>query len=105
MAVEKGLKRASLLQHEMRPMSALGQKRTLLSALPPIADKLRGSRFVRKVPIATSPLHSITSSARARGDGGRVRPKALAIFRFIKRSNVTGCCTGRSPGLAPLRIL
>ena len=41
--------------------------------------------------------HSITPSARPSNDGGTVRPWAFAIFRFIKRSNVTGCCTGRSP--------
>src|SRR5499433_683213 len=49
--------------------------------------------------------HSMTWSARARRDGGIVRPSALAVLRLITSSNLAGCSTGRSPGLAPLRIL
>jgi len=49
--------------------------------------------------------HSITSSARASSDGGTVRPSALAVMRLITSSNLVGCSTGRSEGLAPLRIL
>src|SRR6266567_5481331 len=48
--------------------------------------------------------HSITSSARARSACGTVRPSAVAVFRLMTRSNVVGCWTGRSAGLAPLRI-
>src|SRR5262249_27331009 len=48
--------------------------------------------------------HSMTSSARARIDGGIVRPSALAVFRLTTSSKVVGCWTGRSAGLAPLRI-
>ena len=48
--------------------------------------------------------HSMTSSARARIDGGTVRPSALAVLRLTTSSNVVGCWTGRSAGLAPLRI-
>ena len=48
--------------------------------------------------------HSITSSARASSVGGTVRPNALAVLRLRMNSNLVGCCTGRSPGLAPLRI-
>src|SRR5689334_19998272 len=51
-----------------------------------------------------APPHSMTSSARARIDGGTVRPSALAVFRLIINSNLVGCWTGRSAGLAPLRI-
>src|ERR1700730_6133771 len=47
----------------------------------------------------------ITSSARPSSDGGIVRPSALAVLRLITSSNFVGCSTGRSPGLAPLRIL
>src|SRR5262249_44751101 len=47
--------------------------------------------------------YSITSSARARIDGGTVRPSALAVFKLITSSNRVGCSTGRSAGLAPLR--
>src|SRR5262249_34695833 len=50
-------------------------------------------------------LYSITSSARASTEGGMVRPRALAVFRLITSSYLLGCSTGRSAGLAPLRIL
>src|SRR5262245_6532740 len=52
-----------------------------------------------------APLHSITSSARASSVGGTSRPSAFAALRLITNSNVVGCCTGRSAGLAPLSIL
>src|SRR6266511_4361975 len=49
-------------------------------------------------------FHSITSSARACKEGGTVTPSALATFRLITNSNVVGCNTGKSDGLALLRI-
>ena len=48
--------------------------------------------------------HSITSSARARIDGGIVRPAALAVLRLSRSSIEVGCSTGRSAGLAPFRM-
>lgn len=48
--------------------------------------------------------YSTTSSARACIDGGTLMPSALAVLRFITRSNLVGCCTGRSAGFAPSRI-
>jgi Putative restriction endonuclease len=48
---------------------------------------------------------SITSSARASRAGGIVRPSAAAALRLITSSNFEGCSTGKSAGLAPLRIL
>jgi hypothetical protein len=48
--------------------------------------------------------HSITSSARASTVGGNSRPSALAVFRLIASSYLFGACTGRSAGLAPLRM-
>src|SRR5438445_3284003 len=48
--------------------------------------------------------HSMTSSARARIAGGTVRPSALAVLRLTTSSNMAGCCTGRSAGLAPARM-
>src|SRR5262244_4152476 len=45
------------------------------------------------------------SSTRANNDGGIVNPSALAVLRLMTSSNVVGCSTGRSPGLAPLKIL
>src|SRR5262249_43513422 len=52
-----------------------------------------------------APLHSITSSAMASMPGGIVRPSILAVLRLITSSNLVGCRTGKSAGLAPLRIL
>src|SRR5262245_58679365 len=49
--------------------------------------------------------HSITAFACAMRRGGTVRPSALAVLRLITSSNLVGCSTGRSAGLAPLRIL
>src|SRR5262249_36563880 len=52
-----------------------------------------------------SPHHSITSSARASNVGGTCRRSALAVVRLMTRSNLVGCSTGTSAGLAPRRIL
>ena len=49
--------------------------------------------------------HSITSSARCNSDGGIVSPSAFEVFTLMTSSNLVGCSTGRSAGLAPLRIL
>jgi hypothetical protein len=50
------------------------------------------------------PAHSITSSARASSDGGTSSPSALAVLRLITSSNFVARSTGRSGGLAPLRM-
>src|SRR5688572_32825356 len=49
--------------------------------------------------------HRITLSALANTCGGIVRPICLAVLRLMTSSNFVGCSTGRSAGLAPLRIL
>ena len=49
--------------------------------------------------------HSMIWSARSSSDGGIVRPRALAVLTLIISSNLAGRSTGRSDGLAPLRIL
>jgi hypothetical protein len=48
-------------------------------------------------------IHSINSSASASSVGGMSRPSALAVFMLITNSNLVGCNTGRSRGLAPWR--
>src|SRR5204863_9835869 len=50
-------------------------------------------------------FHLITRSARASTFGGIVRPICLAALRLTRNSNFFGCSTGKSAGLAPLRIL
>jgi hypothetical protein len=49
--------------------------------------------------------HRITRSALAKTLGAMVNPICLAAFRLMMNSNFIGCSTGRSAGLAPLRIL
>ena len=49
--------------------------------------------------------HLITLSARNSTDCGIVRLSAFAVLRLITNSNFIGCSTGKSAGLAPLRIL
>jgi hypothetical protein len=60
------------------------------------------SRTPRSSP---APAYWITSSARKRSVGGIVRPRVLAVLRLRISSNVVGRSMGRSPGLAPFRIL
>src|SRR5262249_1458313 len=50
-------------------------------------------------------IHSITSSAMASTPGGMVRPSVLAVLRLMTNSNLVGCSTGKSAGLAPFSIL
>ena len=50
-------------------------------------------------------LYSITSSARPSNGNGMERPSALAVLRLTVISIFVTCCTGRSAGLLPLRIL
>src|SRR5262249_19789970 len=49
-------------------------------------------------------LHSITSSAVASSLSGTVRPSIRAVEALMTSSNLVDCTTGRSAGLAPLRI-
>ena|SRR6516162_347927 len=48
--------------------------------------------------------YSITSSARARSVGGISSPSDFATLRLMINSSLFGNSTGRSAGLAPLRI-
>src|SRR5207244_5193890 len=63
----------------------------------------RGHRAAEKRD-EIAPLHSITSSARARSVGGTLRPSNLAVSVLMTSSNLSAWATGRSAGLAPLRI-
>jgi hypothetical protein len=47
--------------------------------------------------------YSMTSSARARIDGGTVRPSALAVLRLMISSTFVDWTTGSSAGFSPLR--
>jgi hypothetical protein len=63
-----------------------------------------GSRRSSKIRDVGGP-HWITSSARSSSDCEIVMPSAFAVLRLMPSSNSLGCSTGRSAGLAPLRIL
>jgi hypothetical protein len=49
--------------------------------------------------------YSMTSSARPSSGKGTVIPSARAVLRFTINSTLVACCTGRSAGFSPLRIL
>ena len=50
-------------------------------------------------------VYLTTLSARYSNDCGIVMPICFAVLRLITSSNLVGCSTGRSAGLAPFRIL
>src|SRR5690242_16584100 len=50
-------------------------------------------------------FHLITLFARSRTRFGIIRPICFAAFRLTMNSNLVACCTGKSTGLAPLKIL
>src|SRR5262249_48988234 len=49
-------------------------------------------------------FHSITSSARASSVGGISIPNMRAVCTLMTSSNLADCSTGKSAGLAPLRM-
>ena len=58
------------------------------------------------MPIADiARFYSITSSAMESSPGGTSMPSARAVCRLMTNSNLVDCRTGRSAGLAPLRML
>jgi hypothetical protein len=63
-----------------------------------VIDCRRASDCSRPKPDMTGSAYSITSSARARINGGIVRPSALAVLRLMMSLNVVGCSIGRSAG-------
>jgi hypothetical protein len=95
---------------ERLAMSEMGHERLsgplkTSSALLFRAD-LDGSSVKRRfVPEADIGAYSITSSARDRNEGEIESPMAFAVFKLMISSNLVGCCTGRSAGSMPRRIL
>ena len=82
---------------------------TLAFPLPPAADMpahLLGQPSARTGLMHRSkqPLYSITSSAVASSCGGTVRSSIMAVWALITSSNLLDCTTGKSAGLAPLRM-
>ena len=81
-----------------------------ISAVPPVAEvnliRQRLQRCAKSGLTHCSKLHrySITSSAMASNDGGTAMPSILAVWSLMTSSNLDACTTGRSAGLAPLRM-
>src|SRR5262249_14918702 len=70
----------------------------------PAARRRSRAGVLRVSGLLSRDAHSITSSARASKMRDTVRPCSRAAFILMTRSNLAGPCTGRSAGLAPLRI-
>jgi hypothetical protein len=80
--------------------------------LTPDSDRIGASQrsvakcqLRKKCVAAKCDVYSITLSARSKKDSGIVSPIAFADLRLITSSNLVGCSTGSSAGLAPLKIL
>src|SRR5262249_16097630 len=80
------------VQRRARPQKADGRELRLLRAR---RERPRHRRAAEQRD-ELAPLHSITSSARARSVGGTSRPSAFAVLRLITSSYLVGACTGRS---------
>ena len=61
-------------------------------------------RTLRLTRQMRSDSQSITSSARNSIDWGMFKSSTFAVLRLITASNLVGCKTGMSAGLAPLTI-
>ncbi len=80
---------------------------TPIESPDPLSPAHSAEPFDFRFPILDFRLfgHRMTLSALANTLGGIVNPICFAVFRLITNSNFLGCSTGRSAGLAPLRIL
>src|SRR5262249_29839566 len=65
----------------------------------------RGTSLRVEANFQTEFTHSLISSARAINVAGNSRPISFAVFALMNSSNLVGCSTGKSDGLAPFRIL
>src|SRR5262249_2949845 len=68
-------------------------------------ERPRRRRAAKERDELAPPNHSITSSAMASSVGGTSRPRAFAVCRLIRNSNLVAWRTGSSAGLTPLRML
>ena len=69
----------------------------------PASSPRPAARAHHELP-AAQPAHSITSVTWSMISLGKVMPSSRAVFRLTTKSKVIGCSTGRSAGLAPLRM-
>src|SRR5262245_53415855 len=75
-----------------------------LSLLRPRRQRPRRRRAAEQRDELAAPDHSITSSAVESSVAGKVRPSMPAVPALMTSSNLVDCTTGRSAGLAPLRM-
>ena len=92
------------LDHDLAPPNRGGFNSTRIHGTHVPVDEPSTTSTTDSRSAANKFHHSITSSARAKSVGGIVNPSALAVFRLMTSSNLMLCWTGRSAGLAPLRI-
>jgi len=100
--------RGTILSSLLRELRKLGRASSLSACVLDVAalkDHQRPQCSYRTAISRHCRRHSIISSARSRSDCGMVRPIAFPALRLMTSSNFAGCSTGRSAGLAPLRIL
>src|SRR6476646_7052174 len=71
----------------------------------PESGHCSGEQTCLLVPEADITTYSITSSARARSDGGMVKPIAFSVVGLTAKTNLVDWSTGKSPGFAPRKIL
>src|SRR6476660_6510453 len=110
------LGRATIHQVAARALAVISFERRVEALMPfivacPVIPFLRRRAYPMKRGERTTeqrdeiaPLHSITSSAMESSDGGTVRPSILAVTALMTSSNLLDCTTGRSAGLASLRM-
>src|SRR6516162_790684 len=77
-----------------RPVEVADQRHRLLLSAHSVRSGNRPTQPKEQLPA----VHSITSVARARIDGGTFNPNSVAVLRLTTSSNVVGCWTGRSTG-------
>src|SRR5262249_38074451 len=74
----------------------------LLALLRSRRERPRSRAAEQRYELATP--HSITSSATVSNEAGTVRPSIRAVTALMTSSNLLDCTTGRSAGLASLRM-
>ena len=72
--------------------------------LSAVAAKIEQVDPLREAILGFAP-QLVINSARSKSDCDIVMPSALAAFILMTSLNFVGCSIGKSPGLAPLRIL
>src|SRR5262249_32415739 len=87
----------------LRTTNKIGDQRLPGGHLRPRRDRPRRRAGEQCDDLAATD-HSITSSTLASSCGGTSRFNALAVCKLMANSNLVGCTTGNSAGLAPFRM-